>query len=141
VGRRNPASIARQVMSHGAIRKHVVRQVGKLIKKEMRCTCEVKTSSILRGRDVESMMEFTWSSLIKELGQTAPTLSQLFTDCATRRKRRCSTKPSHQAKDETIACVCAAIMLCHHNQQMNMFQRLVSVLLYSDHVPVRVRNH
>ena len=115
--------------------------MGKLIQKEMRCTCEIKNPSILRGCEVDNMMSFTWSSLIEELGKTAPTLLQLLTDCVARKRRRGhSTKPSHHAKDGAIIGVCAVIMLCHHNQHMNLFQRLVSVLLYSDHVPVQVSN-
>ena len=141
VGRKNPAAIARQVASHARIRKHLVKEMGKLIQKEMRRTCEIKNPSFLRGCEVDNMLSFTWSFLIKELGKTAPTLLQLLTDSVARKRRRGhSTKPSHHAKDEAIIGVCAAIMLCHHYQHMNLFQRLVSVLLYSDHVPVQVSN-
>ncbi len=114
----------------------MLKELGKLIKKEIKCICEVKMPSILRDRSVDNMRSFTWSSLIKEIEKTSPTLLQLLTDCVAR-KQKFSTL--YHAKDEAITGVCAAILLCHHNQLMNKFQRLVSVLRYSEHVPVRVR--
>lgn len=38
-------------------------------------------------------------------------------------------------KDESIIGICAAILLRHHNPQMNLVLRIVSLLLYSGHAP------
>ena len=40
VGRRKPASIARQVMCHPRIKKHVIGEVGNLMQEEMKEMCK-----------------------------------------------------------------------------------------------------
>ena len=140
VGRRKPASIARQVMCHPRIKKQVIGEVGRLMQEEMKEMCKTKTSSLLRGMRVQDMSSFTFEGLADELRKNAPTFTQLMFDCVTRKRRiRVNQKrKSFIAKDATIVGICASIILRHRNRHMNLFQRIVSVLLYSNNVPEQV---
>ena len=83
------------------------------------------------------MSSFTFEGLADELRKNAPTFTQLMFDCVTRKRRiRVNQKrKSFSAKDATIVGICASIILRRH---MNLFQRIVSVLLYSNNVPEQV---
>ena len=97
----------------------------------------LKTSSLLCGMRVQDMSSFTFEGLADELRKNAPTFTQLMFDCVTRKRRiRVNQKrKSFSAKDATIVGICASIILRRH---MNLFQRIVSVLLYSNNVPEQV---
>ena len=42
VGRSNPAAIARQVMSHAQIKKHILKEVGKVLQRDIKRACQIK---------------------------------------------------------------------------------------------------
>jgi len=76
--------------------------------------------------------------LLDELQDTAPTLLHLLRSCVTVKK-----PPSHQwktnrSRDTTIVGLCAAILLRHRNYQMNLVQRVISIMLYSGHASKQV---
>ena len=137
VGRSNPAAIARQVMFHAQIKKHILKEVGKVLQRDIKRACQIKTASLLRKRSAEDMCSFSWASLLGELKKNAPVFVKLLTDCVVR-KRKIEGKRSHCASDDAIVGVCASILLRHRNQEMNLIQRIISMLLYSNHAPVQV---
>ncbi len=139
VGRKNPSAIARQVMSHPKIRREIVKVMGKVIRKDMLQVCSKSTPSLLRNRSPEALKSFCWTDLVEELKERAPVFSQILTECVTRRQRKRSKEgKSYSIRDSAVIGVCAAVLLRHRNQNLNLFQRLVSVLFYSAHSPQRV---
>lgn len=72
VGRRNRASIARQVMKNK--RMKVLHLLGNYyVQKEMSSMCS-KNSSVLRGNQMQQLKEFSWEKLDNEMRNVAPTL-------------------------------------------------------------------
>ena len=139
VGRRNSKSIARQAMNHRRIREFILRQVGKLIRKDMEHLCSTKAPSMLRKRTVEAMKSFCWEDFLKELEATSPTFYRLLRDCVFRKRRKASKHAkSYAVNDSAVIGMCAAILLRHRNSNMNLVQRIISTLLYSGHAPKQV---
>ena len=139
VGRRNSRSVARQVVNHRRIREYVLRQLGRLIRKDMEHMCSTKKPSMLRKGSLEAMKSFCWEDLVKELENSSPLFCQLLRECVTRKRRKASKRGrSYAVNDSAVIGVCAAILLHHRNANMNLVQRIVSALLYSGHAPKQV---
>ena len=139
VGRRNCGSIAKQVMSHGRIRKCILQKVGKILKKDMEHICSKKASSLLRMNTPDALRSFTWEDLVQELEKLSPTFYQVLKQCVHRRRRNFSRRGvTYRVNDNAVIGICAAILLRHHNTHLNLVQRIVSTLLYSGHAPKQV---
>ncbi len=139
VGRSNPSAIARQVMAHSKVKEAVIKVTGSVVRKEMKVLCKRSAPSILRDTSPKAMQSFKWDTLIDELKMNAPTLLQILQGCTRTKRRGVSTRgKTYTVPDNTIIGLCAAILLCHRNTQMNLVQRIISVLLYSGHTPKQV---
>ncbi len=139
VGRRNPHAIARQVLAHQQVKDAVLKVTGKQIQKEMMIMCKQGEPSILRDSSKKALQSFQWDTLMGELKAKAPTLLKLLQGCIRTKRRRASAKGRSYAADEkAVIGLCAAILLRHRNANMNLVQRIVSVLLYSGHAPKQV---
>ena len=136
VGRQNRKSIARQVVADTVTRTHIVDQLGKVIDKEMRQMCSLKVPSILRGSDPNVLRTFSWSKVIDELKSVAPTLLRVLQSCVSVKEppsKRRLHKKTVRPKGDGIIGLCAAIVLRHRNQSMNLVQHVLSLVLYSGH--------
>ena len=134
VGRRNPASIARQVLAHGRVRKGILANLCKVIKKEVACMCRNSASSILQDSSPTALQSFNWETLISELNNRAPTLLQLLRGAInTKRCQYLRKSRTYRVPDATIVGMCSAIILRHKSHKMNLVQRLLSTILYMGH--------
>lgn len=70
------------------IRKSVLKEVGKLIRKDMKQACMIKTPSLLRGGSMKDLSTFSWDTLLQELMKSAPIFVQLLTNCVSRKRRK-----------------------------------------------------
>ena len=76
------------------------------------------------------MKEFTWEKLLEEVKVLAPMLFRLLQSCTKMRK------PINN--QDAIVDVLVAIMCRHRHPVSYLFQRLVSLILYSGHMSKRV---
>ena len=81
VGRRNRSSIARHVMKDSRIRKKIVEHMGKLLSKELARLSSKKVNSHFRDVSVSGLEEFTWESLLQEIGTEAPVMLSFLREC------------------------------------------------------------
>ena len=126
-------------MSHPKIKKGILKVLRKLIVKEMKQVCQKKTSSMLRKTSAEALKSFSWDDLLAELEKTAPVFCQILKECVNVKRRNGSAKRRFYSTDSaTIIGVVAAILLRHHNEHLNLVQRIISILLYSGHAPKQV---
>lgn len=131
VGCKNRVAIARQAFKDKLIRTKLIPLFGRLLSKELKSVCKVKTSSVLRSGDMKGVQNFSVKFVLDEMKKYAPTVLAFLQSCvsiqalvkATRRKS------SVVDKDQIVA-VCSAILLRGISQRMNQFQRLVSTILY-----------
>lgn len=140
VGRGSANAIARQVLQHKRVKGAVLKVVGQQIRKEMMVMCKQKTASVLRDLSSEAMQSFTWDTLVEELKTKAPTLLQMIRECVRTKRRQVSAR-SYIVDENAIIGLCTAILLRHRNKNMNLVQRIISVLLYSGHAPKQVLLH
>ena len=138
IGRRSRRSIARQCMNDSGIKRRIIQITGERIRKEMKTMCGLSSISLLRDFAPERLRSFQWKDLVEEMQRDAPTLLEILQGCVMRNKRKKQVGMSYRFKDESIIGICAAILLRHQNPQMNLIQRIVSLLLYSGHAPKQV---
>ena len=101
----------------------------------MKAMLGLSSISLLRNFTPEKLRSFQWEDLVEEMQQSAPTLLGILQGCVIRNERKSRTGRSYRVKDESIIWICTAILLRHHNPQMNLIQQIVSLLLYSGHAP------
>lgn len=145
VGRKNTSSIARQAVLDDRICQKVLVYLGKKLSKEMKAMCSLKANSILRRRDVMSLQGFHLEALIKEMKGVAPNTLSLLRSCLASRKPSKAKNVSSKGptKSRIVDCdsvvgVCCAILLRGRSQQMNLLQKIVSLILYSGHASKKV---
>jgi len=138
VGRRNRAAIARQVLKDPHSRQKVLGVLGKDLQHELSSACTVSCNSGLRNTSPEKLQRFSWESLLDELQDTAPTLLHLLRSCVTVKKPPSHQRKTNRSRDTTIVGLYAAILLRHRNYQMNLVQRVISIMLYSGHASKQV---
>ena len=143
IGKRRHSSIARQAMRNRKIRKQILRLLKADIQKEMTLMSALKTGSVLRDSSVNAVKKFTFEAVDSDLEKYAPTLFSVLKGYVEVKRRKCATackkaRRSNQPSNSTILGMCASILLRHKNANMNLFQRVVSVLLNAGHVSKQV---
>ena len=87
--------------------------------------CSDKTNSVLRADPTIELKVFKWDTLLAELSQNAPVfLSLLHAATHTRRNRE---------NKSAVIGLCAAVLIKHRFQKMNVVQKLISLILYAGH--------
>lgn len=138
VGRRDRASIARQVVTDQKLLKKTVPLIGRIMAGEMKSLCSQKTASILRNTDPSILESFSWKQLTEELCKIAPCTTELLTKSLTCfRSRRSMEGPRHTNIDAIVG-LCCSLLGRARNQSLNLVQRLISVLLYGGHANKQV---
>ena len=145
VGRRNRSSIARQAMKDKRIRKKVVELTGKLLSKELTRLSSKKVNSRLRDCSVGTLEELTWDGLLQEVGTEAPVMLSLLRECVHVKRRVHQPKAkggrstARRLPSENAAISMSfAVLLRARSLQMNLVQRMISMLLYRTHAPKQV---
>ena len=120
MARSSNSALATEALKNPTTKRYIVKKVGILLRKELVSMCSDKTKSVLKTLSLE---EFTWKHLISELSTTAPTLYSLLLSCTHTRKPR-------QNRDAVIG-VCCAVLLKFRYSKMNLWQKIVSLILYA----------
>ncbi len=156
IGRKNRASIARQVMRDPKTKEKVLGILATHVQKEMTTMCSRKTGSILRSAAPEDLKSFSWDTIVAEAQTRAPTLFQILKGTVEVKRRvtwsksKTTSKPGEKGQPKVRSCrptqaavigVCSAVLLRHKNTHMNLLQKVVSLLLNGGHASKQVRNH
>lgn len=127
LGRKSRRSMVNQVMKDEKMKGMVLSKVGKVIIKEL--TQLSKRNSCFTDKGLSAIERFDWTVLVAKLKRAAPSFYSLLDVCTPRK--------SGLQKDIVII-VCGSILLRSHSSKANLFQRLVSVLLFASHAPKQV---
>ena len=146
VGRRSHPAIARQVMRNPKTRTTCLTILEKDIQKDLSRVASMKGgSSCLRRRTLDALQSFSWEKFHLELKQKAPTLYRVLQGCVNVRRRERGrgrkTRKTHRAHNSAVLGICAAVLLRHRNQHLNVVQRIVSLILHSGHAGKQVCAH
>lgn len=141
IGRMKYNSIAKQALRVSKVRSKVLSLLAQDIQKELGNICSKKNWSILRDSSVSTLMSFTWDTLISELSVHAPTFLEVLRGIV-RVKHRVRGKKARartsKPRENAVVGICAAIMLKNKNIHMNLFQKIVSLILYNGHATKQV---
>lgn len=128
IARGNKFSIARDCMKDPVLRKHVVKKMGILLRKELRQLC---ASKVLQGNPHSRLAMFTWDVLLADMEQHAPTLLEMLKVCT--KKRGC------QEGSKAVIGICTAILCKHRQRTMSLVQKILSLVLYAGHCSKKVQ--
>ena len=138
LGRRNHHAIARQAIQNPKTKAACLKVLEKDIQRELSSMVSTKRSpSCLRLRSSDALESFSWEKLCMELQSSAPTFYQVLHGCVNVKRRQRATK-THHPSNSAILGVCAALLLRHRNQNMNLLQRIISLILHSGHAAKQV---
>ena len=138
IGRKSRKSIARQCVNDKSIRVEVMNCTGNIVLKEMKVLSRHHTASLLRNTGSEHLRLFSWKSLKDDMRQHTPTLLGILQGCVAKKRKGIKCRASYRVNDEAVIGICAAILIRHQNPQMNLLQRLISMILYNGHAPKMV---
>ena len=125
VARKSMQSMARECFKEPRSRAYLVKYVGMIVRNELKSMCSDKTNSVLRADPTIELKVFKWDTLLAELSQNAPVfLSLLHAATHTRRNRE---------NKSAVIGLCAAVLIKHRFQKMNVVQKLISLILYAGH--------
>jgi hypothetical protein len=124
---KNSPYTARTAFRAPSLRRAMLRQMSKCIRRECQALCSKKgTRSVLRRSSVEDVKKFKWAGVSRELHHRAPTLFlALKAACIQQRKKKGTTRK--------VLSMAAAVLLRGRNQFLNLPQTVISTILYTGH--------
>ena len=136
VGRRDRASIARQVVADRKLLNKTVPLIGKAMAREMLALRFEDT--MLKNSEPSTLEGFSWKKLLDELRETAPVTTSLLTNSLTCLRSSRSKKGPRRVNTDAIVGLCCGLLARARSQKLNLVQRLISVLLYGGHASKQV---
>lgn len=118
-------SVIEECLANEKIKKHLLRKQTQLLQKEMKKMCSHEVNSVLLNKSSKALGRFTWKSLIDELSVNAPLLFHILQGCT-------MTRTPRNNRIATIG-ICATILLRFRHRNMNLVQRILSLILYAGH--------
>ena len=143
VGRRNHPAIARQVMRNPKTKAICLNLLEKDIQKDLTVLASKKGRVLcLRQKTLDALQSFTWEKLHLDLKMKAPTLYRVLQACVNVHRRKHAGKTGHTkthcTHNSVVLGMCAALILRHRNQHLNLVQRIISLILHSGHTGKQV---
>ena len=131
LGRGNRRSIAQAVLQNPNLCHHVIDEVAKGIRKEIKKLCSKKQDSILRMKTKPALENLLWGRILDELQMHTPTLLAILKNCLPKSKSTSSTV-------SPAICMSASILLKPTNPHVNLAQGVLSVTLRASHATKQV---
>ena len=113
-------AVAATTMKSEATSDKVLRELGLIIKKEMKNLASMENDSILRDT-VEAVKRFSWETIISELQAKVPSLMKLL---------HCLVKNPKNSKPFIASLACQ--LLKDHHPSLGLLQCALSVHLYAN---------
>lgn len=120
IARGSKKSLVDHCFNEPATFKYLKKKIGTIIRCEIKTMCSNKVNSVLRSSGHNSM-KFKWSILIEEMNANAPLLLNILQSCIS----------SNSANAEAVTCMCSSLIFFHRFKQMNLVQKLISLILYA----------
>ena len=130
MARRSHKVVAIECMRNELSCKHALTILCRLIHKEIRSIASRKMQSTLLFQSKKSISEFQWKNVKAEISNHAPMLLKVLT-AATKTRSKC------QNQAEVIG-MCFAMILKHRNPNLNLLQKIISLILFSGHASKQV---
>lgn len=133
MARGSSVSVALECVRDKKTQKHVVSAIGRILKNEIKYLCSRRAKSLQRRHDASTLTEFNWDAVVEEASEHAPNLVQILMECT----RKSPKQP--EGVHKCMVGMCLSLLCKHRNPKMTLFQRIVSLVLYSGHSAKQVR--
>lgn len=117
--RKNKWKCATESLKEPLIRDYIIKKLLTLVNKEIKCLCSSKVNSFLRSSDVTG---FSWDAVITQVKSHAPLFFAFMQACM----HTMTPRKNHSA----VLGMCTAILLKHRCRDMNLVQKVLSLVLY-----------
>ena len=123
LARGSKKSVVDDCFSGPTLFKFVKKKIGSLLKYEIKLMCSNKVQSVLHSTSsCSNLKKFNWNNIMDELKANAPILlHNILTSCI----------PSKNANFQATICVCSSLIFYSHFRQMNLVQKIISLILYA----------
>lgn len=122
-------SVARYCMAHPYYSKAMIQEAARQMIHELKVACSDTANSILSSKETSALLYFDWKLIADEAKQHSPMffalLESMFDFC-------------NELQKSTLIGVVYAIVCQSYRETMNLFQRLISVILYAGHCSKQV---
>ena len=105
--------------------------VGRVLEYELQRFCSDSVPSILRSNNIEHIKHFQWAQIIDEAKECMPVLLCVL--------KKCTETPTQRENENAIIGLIISLLAKHRRPQASLFQKVVSLILYSGHCSKRVR--
>ena len=109
---------------------HAIAIIGSKISREVKSMASSKTDSTMMLKTKECLKSFEWDKFLNEISGRAPILFKILMAATKTRSVR-----SNQLK---VIGMCVAMILKHRNPNLNLLQKMISLILYSGHCSKQV---
>ena len=130
--RGNWKAVVKRNMKIPMRRDYIVGCVGRIIVYELRVLCSDKYSSILTNHGAEQITNFHWDHVIDEAKEAMPVLLKLLSMSMKTRTERDNAN--------AIIGLIISILAKQRRPTSSLFQKIVSLILYSGHCSKKVYN-
>ena len=130
IARGNWRAVISRSMKIPERQSYIVKCVGKVLHFELCTLCSDEYFDFLSGKDVNQFISFKWTNVMDEIKRHMPVLYQLL--------RKCMETPSERENTDKLIGVIISILAKHRRPQSSLFQKIVSLLLYSGHCSKKV---
>lgn len=127
--RKNYTSFARYCVKNQRTKKALIKTLGRELNIEISFLCSDK-SSILYKFSKQSLMNFKFTAVTKELERKTPILYSLL--------RSCTKTPKPRSNADQVLVLLAGIICKNRKPQFCQVQRMISMILYAGHASKQV---
>lgn len=134
-------TIAKAIFANDDLKKQLILKVLDIVDAECCKLCKRNSDppSMFRKIAVEKIPIFKWTECMDELQANAPTLFQILSTITSHNDHR-NTKRKGDRHHPGI-CMAVGCMLKERNREMCGIQSVLSLMLFSEHIPKQVRMH
>ena len=111
--------------------QYIIECVGRVLKYELQRFCSDSVPSILRSNSIEHIKDFQWAQVIDEAKERMPVLLRVL--------KKCTETPTQRENENAIIGLIISLLAKLRRPQASLFQKVVSLILYSGHCSKRVR--
>lgn len=117
--------VADQCFQDDQIFTIIVKKIERKVYEELKSLCSLKVNSILRDGSSKSVKNFKWESFLSEIQAHAPILYRIVLAC---------TRTKHPRPNRNgLIGLCIALLAKYRCPHMNLFHKIISLVLYSGH--------
>ena len=131
IARKSKKTVSAEALKDQVTKKYVLKMLGNELAKEVRDMASDSGNSILQSQNPDHLERFTWDKLLGGLSMFAPVLKSLLSSAT-------SAKVHHSSTDAVIG-LCAAIFIKHCNSNVNLVQKINSLIVYAGHSSKQVQ--